>query len=287
MDVAAFVRGPRIIDLEREGRHADAQARSIHEAVRRTLDVEALWSATGVRLVQGPLGPHTVDVDLQLDIADGRGRTALFKVCNISQNLAMDFGGQAKENEWNGKSWERGLIVARLISLGASVHLKAPNDQGWTPLHAAVWDRAPSGIVAMLIAAGSDVEEVSKYGFFVLYTAAQRGRADTVRRLLAAGADPNRRLSFGTRRTALDGAADSQNAGAYAPLLRAGAALPDPSRRDAYLNKIAATPGGIRAYERDHRRRLTAVFTNKFPALPVEVISHIVLLWAHCGDYLS
>ena len=31
----------------------------------------------------------------------------------------------------------------------------------------------------------------------------------------------------------------------------------------------------------------TAVFTNKFPALPVDVISHIVLLWAHCGDYLS
>ena len=91
MDVAAFLRGARIIDLEREGRHADAaQARSIHEAVR-TLDVDALWSATGVRLVRrrGPLGPHTVDVDLQLDIADGRGRTALFKVCNISQNLTM------------------------------------------------------------------------------------------------------------------------------------------------------------------------------------------------------
>ena len=30
---------------------------------------------------------------------------------------------------------------------------------------------------------------------------------------------------------------------------------------------------------------LTAVFADKFPALPVEVISHIVLLWAHCGDY--
>ena len=287
MDVAAFLRGPRIIDLEREGRHADAaQARSIHEAVR-TLDVEALRNATDVRLVWGPLGPHTVDVDLQLDIADGRGRTALFKVCNISQNLAMDFGGQAKENEWNRKVWERGLIVAQLLAAGANVHLRAPNDQGWTPLHAAVWDRAPSGIVAMLIAAGSDVEVASKHGFFVLYTAAQHGRADTVRRLLAAGADPNRRLSFGSGRTALDGAAESQNAGAYAPLLRAGAVLPDPSRRDAYLNKIAATPGGIRAYEREHRRRLTAVFANKFPALPVEVISHIVLLWAHCGDYLS
>ena len=55
---------------------------------------------------------------------------------------------------------------------------------------------------------------------------------------------------------------------------------------EVHLDKIAATPGGFPAYEREHRCRLTAVFTNKFPMLPVEVISHIVLLWGHCGDYL-
>ena len=85
-----------------------------------------------------------------------------------------------------------------------------------------------------------------------------------------------------------------RNVHAYAPLLRAGVALPRNSLSatgpalpsSAYLDKIAATPGGFPAYEREHRRRLTAVFTNKFPMLPVEVISHIVLLWGHCGDYL-
>ena len=86
-----------------------------------------------------------------------------------------------------------------------------------------------------------------------------------------------------------------RNVHAYAPLLRAGVALPSlnsPSATgptppsSAYLDKIAATPGGFPAYEREHRRRLTSVFTNKFPMLPVEVISHIVLLWGHCGDYL-
>ena len=56
-------------------------------------------------------------------------------------------------------------------------------------------------------------------------------------------------------------------------------------RARTYIAKISGTPGGFKAYEREHRRRLTAVFANKFPALPVEVISHIVLLWAHCGDY--
>ena len=65
-----------------------------------------------------------------------------------------------------------------------------------------------------------------------------------------------------------------------------GVALPPYERRNEYLTKIAETPGGFPAYEREHRRRLTAVFTNKFPMLPVEVISHIVHLWGHCGDYL-
>ena len=79
----------------------------------------------------------------------------------------------------------------------------------------------------------------------------------------------------------------SSNVRVYPHLLRAGAALvPDSNHSDAYILKILATPGGFPAYEREHRRRLTAVFTNKFPMLPVEVISHIVLLWGHCGDYL-
>jgi hypothetical protein len=70
----------------------------------------------------------------------------------------------------------------------------------------------------------------------------------------------------------------------YPHLLRAG--LAPVENRNAYLTKVAATPGGFKAYEKEHRRRLTAVFADKFPALPVEVISHIVLLWGHCGDYL-
>ena len=77
----------------------------------------------------------------------------------------------------------------------------------------------------------------------------------------------------------------SSNVRVYPHFLRAGVALPSLSH-DAYLDKIAATPGGFPAYEREHRRRLTVVFTNKFPMLPVEVISHIVLLWGYCGDYL-
>jgi len=237
---------------------------AIHAAVRN-LDVDAARRA----LAGGA----------NVDVLDEEGYTPLYVACKAT-SLA-----KAIREE---KVREREAIVAVLLRAGANVNL---GGDSWsfsgTPLIGAVWDNRgpPSSIVAQLIAAGADIEASDAQGFFVLYTAAQHGRCDTVRRLLAAGADPHRRLSI-TGYTVLDSARLTNNVRAYAPLLRAGATLPPASRRDAYLDKIAATPGGFPAYEREHRRRLTAVFTNKFPMLPVEVISHIVLLWGHCGDYL-
>jgi hypothetical protein len=92
-------------------------------------------------------------------------------------------------------------------------------------------------------------------------------------------------LNFGPRFTALEGATLTNNFRAYAPLLRAGATLPPEDRRDDDLNKITATPGGYPAYERAHRTRLAAIFIPKFPGLPVEVIHHIVSIWADCGGH--
>ena len=178
-------------------------------------------------------------------------------------------------------------MVRALLENGASVHARCIEDDD-TPLFAAVQSQLfpADDIVEMLIAAGADIESADNADFCVLYTAAQHGRSDAVTALIAAGADVHRIChDF----TALQGATLMRNVRTYAPLLRAGVAtvaLPEPDQRNAYLNKIAAMPGGFPAYEREHRRRLTAVFTNKFPMLPVEVISHIVLLWGHCGDYL-
>ena len=201
---------------------------------------------------------------------------------------------------WREKVREREAIVAALLRAGANVNARCRGAYGpsyhLAPLKEAVFDKElpPSDIVAQLIAAGADIEAADSNGFFPLYTAAQHGRGATVSQLLAAGADPHRRLGS-SGPTVLEAALSMRNFHAYAPLLRAGVALPSlnsPSATgptppsSAYLDKIAATPGGFPAYEREHRRRLTAVFTNKFPQLPVEVISHIVLLWGHCGDYL-
>ena len=241
---------------------------AIHAAVR-DLDVDALRRA----LAAG------ANVDALYS-----GKTPLFVVCQASPPATMT------PPIWREKVREREAIVAALLRAGANVNARCRGAYGpshhLAPLKEAVFDKElpPSDIVAQLIAAGADIEAADNNGFFPLYTAAQSGRADTVSRLLAAGADPHRRL-FGTT-TIIHGATLTGNVRTYAPLLRAGAALPPVVRRNAYLKKIAATPGGFKAYEKEHRRRLTAVFTNKFPMLPVEVISHIVLLWAHLGDYL-
>ncbi len=235
----------------------------VHAAVL-DLDVDALYRA----LAAG------ANVDALYS-----GKTPLFVVCQASPPVTMT------PPIWREKVREREAIVAALLRAGANVDARGDE----TPLKAAVWDRTygqrcpPSDVVSMLIAAGADIEATAN-GFFVLYTAAQSGSANTVSRLLAAGADPHRRLR-GTGPTVLEGATLTNNVRAYAPLLRAGAALPPASRRNAYLNKIAATPGGYPAYERAHRTRLAAIFIPKFPRLPIEVIHHIVSIWADGGGH--
>ena len=259
---ACYLCEPRMSDSDSLESYERPPLPAIHDAVQN-LDVD------GVR--------RELAAGANVDVLDEEGYTPLYYACK-----ATSIAKAIREE----KVRERDAIVAALLRAGANVEGR-PSTYSFTPLLGAVWDRRgpPSDVVAQLIAAGADVEASDNY-FHVLYVAAQHGRGDTVSRLLAAGADPHRRSSNDHALTALHGATLTCNSHAYPPLLRAGAALPELDRRDAYLDKIAATPGGFPAYEREHRRRLTAVFANKFPMLPVEVISHIVLLWGHCGDYL-
>ena len=241
---------------------------ALHEAVRN-LDVDAVR--------------RELAAGANVDALDESGRTPLYIACHANPPRSMV---TMEPPMWREKVREREAIVAALLRAGANVDARGDE----TPLKAAVWDRTygqrcpPSDVVSMLIAAGADIEASNASGFFVLYTAAQSGSANTVSRLLAAGADPHRRLR-NPQLTAMEGATLTRNVRAYAPLLRAGATLPPTSRRDAYLNKIAATPGGYPAYERAHRTRLAAIFVPKFPGLPVEVIHHIVSIWADCGGH--
>ena len=256
----------------------------LHAAVRR-LDVEE------VRIqLQAGADPDVLDED---------SRTPLYVACSGSRNLRIDFGGDDEEEKWDGRVRERSACVRLLLAAGASVDVKC-SEHGSTPLQHAVEDRGwpRHDIVAQLIAAGADIEAGPTYWgeragrFFVLHSAAQRGSADTVARLIAAGANVHRltpppMLGY-SGYDVMHSATISRNVRVYPHLLRAGAALPHANAcgRSPYLSEIYLTSGGFPAYEREHRRRLTAVFTNKFPMLPVEVVSHIVHLWGHCGDYL-
>ena len=69
-------------------------------------------------------------------------------------------------------------------------------------------------------------------------------------------------------------------------LLRAGARIPTHPENPLppYLDKVRRA-GGFVPYERAHRTRLAAIFVPKFPGLPVEVIHHIVSIWADCGGH--
>jgi len=67
-------------------------------------------------------------------------------------------------------------------------------------------------------------------------------------------------------------------------LLRYGAEI-SPAATDPYLCKVAAA-GGLRAYEKAHRRALATTFTRvAFPCLPVDVVSHVVAFSFHTGYY--
>ena len=250
---------------------SDEQPPEIHEAIRN-LDVDALRIAL----------PVAFSIEETDDF--GLGWTPLYHAC-ANRGYDDDHSTYYLPDYWNERVSDRVAIVRALLDAGASVHARCdePDD---TPLHAAVMnDNFPSNdIVEMLIAAGADVNAADNNDYSVLYSAAQCGRPETLAALIAAGADVHRQCCG--RFTPLVGATLSGKVRNYAPLLRAGATLPSARRRsDAYLNKIAATPGGYPAYERAHRTRLAAIFVPKFPGLPVEVIHHIVSIWADCGGH--
>ena len=136
-------------------------------------------------------------------------------------------------------------------------------------------------VIAMLLEAGADPNFTdTNWHRSVLAKAAENGTAGAVRLLISAGAvDLDR---------ALDLAITNGKKRSCAQLLRAGAALPAvitaqspdgempgfPQTR-AYIENIRAA-GGYKAYEKAHRQRLTVIFLEKFPALPVEMLGRVL-----------
>ena len=156
--------------------------------------------------------------------------------------------------------------ISMLLEAGASVDLGPEGSDGRTPLHYIANYKSPSyqAVIALLIKSGADVN-TTYFGGSVLETAAMSGVAATVKKLITAGA-------VGLDR-ALVKAIAKGNQRNYAPLMRAGAAIP--LSTSTFCEKIRAA-GGFKAYEKAHRQRLTAIFLPKFPALPVEMLGRIL-----------
>ena len=162
------------------------------------------------------------------------------------------------------------------------------------PLPAAMYtvcarDRA-NLLKTLLEAGGADeINARSEYGWTLLGQCADLGHVKCVALLLAAGADPDRRISNSSwnhtpLQLATRGTARPEHLHACYLLLRAGAAIPADATH-SYLLKVRAA-GGLRAYEKAHRARLAAILARVvFPRLPVDAVSHVVAFSFHTGAY--
>ena len=203
-----------------------------------------------------------VDVNLMED-----GATPLY--------MAVNFGSAFAER----RLLERLECISMLLEAGASI---SNIGRDGTSLHYAARNESPAyhPVITLLMESGADVNAVNYFGESVLDSAAESGTAGAVRVLISAGAAPTSR--------ALDLAITNGKRRSCAQLLRAGAALPAvitaeseygempgfPQTR-AYIEKIRAA-GGYKAYEKAHRQRLTVIFLEKFPALPVEMLGRVL-----------
>ena len=152
-----------------------------------------------------------------------------------------------------------------LLEVCGTAGMNSCSDAGWTPLASAVTSCEHEGVQHLR----------------------------TVELLLSRGANPNQRVVNMTyNHTPLQLIHGPGSFLSHARtrrlvshlLLRYGAEI-SPAATDPYLCKVAAA-GGLRAYEKAHRRALAMPLARVvFPRLPVEMVSHVVAFSFHTGYY--
>lgn len=199
------------------------------------------------------------------DSSGTRGLTPLFYACGF-------WGVGLSDGDYAG-------CVAELIRAGAEVNVVCEFDFDRPPLsyiHARRFD-AP-GIAKVMVDAGANVNVRCRYGMRKPVVADLPPDKYGVRMLRA-----SRRATPFFLRAGAEIAADRGRV-PYAPLryqTSNGAPFWDP-----YLQKIHDTPGGFKAYEKQHLQAMTAIFEPKFPQLPKEVVRHLMTFCFHLGFYV-
>ncbi len=164
----------------------------------------------------------------ELEARDQRGATPLMHAAAFGNldtfKLLLDAGSDvnARNNMdatallWASQDVER----ARLL-LGRGAEVKIASKQGRTPLMVAAMRPGGSAIVEVMLAKGADVQAKDRLGATALSLASRAGDLDTVRLLLARGAEANPDAG----RAPLFGASLSQNPAVIQLLLQRGAAV--------------------------------------------------------------
>ena len=155
--------------------------------------------------------------------------------------------------------WTYAGLKFLLEVCGTPTSLNSCSNAGWTPLANATLGTSDLRIIELLISAGANPNQPVVNS---LYNA-------TPLELINDG-----RVTYGARHRRL----------VSHLLLRYGAKI-SPAATDPYLCKVAAA-GGLRAYEKAHRRALAMPLARVvFPRLPVEMVSHVVAFSFHTGYY--
>ena len=194
--------------------------------------------------------------------------------------------------------------VRQELAAGVSLELRGPlwGSEIATPLLIAV-NYESLEIVSLLLEAGADanvlITQENSWSESPLSLACLDGNLDLVTMLIAAGASASLHLEdpSANRPVEVFMSFPTDHKRILPMLLRAGSPLPRPGTLwmqenqhffnavgTKYANAVAAA-GGYVPYERAHRKRLTDILIQKFPRLPADVLSHIVALWAHTGQY--
>jgi ankyrin repeat protein len=115
----------------------------------------------------------------------------------------------------------RGSVDGVNLLLNSGARLDTRDANGATVLHDAAWLEHNGDVVRRLVAAGANPDQPALHGITPLMQAAQVADTATVRALLDAGANPNLRDAYG--QTALDRARTRGADDVVAALIAAGA----------------------------------------------------------------
>lgn len=175
-------------------------------------------NAMGVRMASGEwevfcpkeLWRHLLDAGWSMTVPNA-GQTALdaalYRGSDTMVHALLDLGaplGPTALEQGIRRHGQDLTVIRRLIGMGADVNARDKLDLGMSMLHvAAANDQGPA--VRALIEAGAPVDAQDFLGRTPLYMAAERGNADCVDVLLAAGADPTVRTMHGPTVHALRG----------------------------------------------------------------------------------